>query len=146
MKKLILALVAICSQVAWGDAVVFTSRNMPSTCEYVFTVESDLKVELPQSFKDEEVTYKLQNSWAPFNWTEEETLPLEQTQKGRFVEWTFVSMSIPGKYLYRNVLLTFPQSRIKCQSEFGRQFGEACMRGGRNETPWRTRQLICQPF
>ena len=122
--------------------VRFFSRNMPSSCEYVFTVESDLRLELPLSSSEDEVFYQLQNTWNTSEWT----APASWAIKNHSAQLTIKSMSIPENYLYRNIVIVFPKAKLSCATEFGRIFGESCMHGGRDATPWRARSINCQEF
>jgi hypothetical protein len=122
----------------------FFSRNMPVSCEFVFRVDSDLALVLPANSSEDHVFYQLQNSWVTSKWTNPVEIPLKHTDKGVQAKWSFQSMSIPENYLYRNIKLIFPNSKKTCYAEFGRQFGEACMSGGRDSTPWRERVLSCE--
>lgn len=144
MKALILSMLIAFSMTPSFAQVVFSSRNMPSTCSYVFSVESDLKLELPLDSIEDEILYQLQNSWVPAEWTPVQVLALESSERYKSVEWTFTSMSLPEHHLYRNILITFPKTNIRCLSEFGRQFGEACIPGGRSQTSWKVRKLDCE--
>ena len=153
MKNLTLlffVLVFFYSTATFADEAFFSSRNMPSSCEYVFSVESDLRLELPLDLNEDKIMYQLQNSWAPFEWTAVAILALQDSSVAtggptRFAEWSFQSMSIPKNYLFRIIKIFFPKSNITCIAEFGRQFGEACMPEGRIATPWRTRLFNCEP-
>lgn len=144
MKFLFLSLLFFTSYAYSAKAnVVFSSRNMPQSCELVFMVESDLKISLPLETQETELHYQLQNSWAPFDWSEPLTLSLNKSANDLNATWTFQSMSINEKYLYRKIRIVFPQSKLVCASEFGRQFGEACT-GSRDSTPWKQRSLACE--
>jgi hypothetical protein len=144
MKTLVVSLLFLASQAYSANAdVVFSSRNMPQSCELVFKVESDLKISLPLETQETEISYVLQNSWAPFDWSAPKTLPLKKSANDLNAAWTFQSMSINENYLYRNIRIFFPKSKLVCTSEFGRQFGEACT-GSRESTPWRQRALVCE--
>ena len=147
MKSLLLSLISLMlySNIAFSETV-FSSRNMPMTCDYVFSVESDLRLELPLNSEDETISYQLQNSWKPYNWTPAILLPLKSNSSARFAEWSLQSMSIPLNFLYRKVKITFPKSHLICSAEFGREFGEPCMPEGRSSTPWRARVLNCETF
>ena len=79
----------------------------------------------------------------PSEWTNPVVVPLKLSVKGRVGEWSFQSMSIPANYLYRIIKIILPKSKKICFAEFGRQFGEACMSGGQDSTPWRLRVLSC---
>lgn len=144
MKTILLVAIAVYSTLLFAGEVSLVSRNMPTSCEYVYTVESDLKIEIPLTSPDEVVLYQLQNSWTPSQWTKVKNLELTKGNNSLIGELTFTSMSIPQNYLYRVISLTFPKAKLKCVSEFGREFGEACMPGGRSETPWRIRQVNCE--
>jgi hypothetical protein len=144
MKTMVILVISLFSGLLFAEDVSLFSRNMPMSCEYVFTVESDLRIEIPLTSLDQEVFFELQNSWTPSEWTKSKKLELKAVNSKLVGDLSFVSMSIPQKYLYRIISITFPKAKLKCLSEFGREFGEACMPGGRSETPWRTRQVKCE--
>jgi hypothetical protein len=144
VKTLIVSLLLLVSGAYSANAdVVFSSRNMPQSCSLVFMVESDLKISLPLETQETELSYELQNSWTPFDWSAPKILPLEKSVNDLYAAWSFQSMNINENYLYRNIRIVFPKSKIVCTSEFGRQFGEACT-GSRESTPWRRRVLVCE--
>jgi hypothetical protein len=139
-----IALLIFFPMISFSMEVNLYSRNMPQTCQYVYKVESDLRIIAPLDIVDEELIYQLQNSWKPNGWTSPQALRLKSTRDHLIGELTFQSMSLPGNFLYRIIRITFPKSNKTCVGEFGREFGEACMPGGRNETPWRLRLLNCE--
>ena len=143
MKSMLITIFSLFSIQLFAQDAVFYSRNMPRSCEYVFAVESDLRLELPLNSPDQEVYYQIQNTWEPSQWTETKSLSLKTLTSKLVGELTLTSMSIPGHFLYRIIAFSFPNSQKKCVADFGREFGEACHNEGRDVTPWRLRQLNC---
>lgn len=147
MRRSLLALLMMSFFPTTGFSEFFLySRNMPTSCEYVFNVESDIRIELPSDLDEERIMFSYVNTWAPYLWTSPEELPVAINQSGtkKFSQWSLTSMSLPQNHLYRVVKVFFPKSKILCQGEFGREFGEACMPGGREVTPWRSRVFNCK--
>ena len=129
---------------SFANDIRLFSRNMPYSCDYVTTVESDLRLELPAASDESEVFYELQNSWEPSTWTESAPLVIRNIGPKDVAEITLKTMSIPEHFLYRNIRIHLPERQMICTAEFGREFGEACRRGGRDATPWRERVLTCK--
>lgn len=123
------------------------SRNMPANCQYVYYVESDLMIagessgEAPVAQLEYQLFDHLNRSWsAP------QTSAVVATDPAHWrVDLTFVSMSQNPRVLYREIRFhTIDASGAAgpvWRSEFGRQFGEKCFPGGRDDTPFLKREV-----
>jgi hypothetical protein len=144
LKSSVFTACVLFSSTLIASELTLISRNMPTSCEFVFEVESDIKISMDKTISDQKVFYQFQNSWEPLNWTQEKSASVKSVGDQKELSLTLQSMSIPGKYLYRHIRIRLPESKITCIAEFGREFGEVCMPEGRSGTPWRQRVLACE--
>ena len=143
-NKLLAALVFLFSVSAFAEDALFSvkSRSIMPSCEFVYSVESDIIVEPQVELNDDQVIkISFENSW------EEEPIRelvgfAELNAPGQR-RWTFQSMSTSKSFLYRRMFLQighlnqdleFVSESDEWVSDIGRQFGEACHRS-RSQNP-----------
>ncbi len=127
------------------------SRNMPRTCQFVFEVESDLRLRATGLEAGE---WKMLYSYVDAYDAHERGLePGELELRDGRAEWSLRSFHAPTRFLRRIVEFHFEQrsanGRLAARwprsasqvyrAEFGREFGEPCVSSGRPDTPWRER-------
>jgi hypothetical protein len=156
MRILFYSLFLFASSAFAAPALELWSRNMPKTCEFVFEVESDIRVLFADEELDAQVpltlVYALKNEWTE-EWHLKKAAYFIRTEKGGWVaDFSLQSMSSHERYLYRNIRFEIwagaaLEERLTGMwtAEFGREFGEACQWDGRASTPFRKRNLTLLP-
>lgn len=153
-KRLVSLLTLVLAPLASASVPQLWTRSIMDSCEFVYRVESDIKLELPAGLMeiyDPELLYwdvSFSNSWdreprhsEHFKW-----VPNEQG----VVEITLETMSTSGGYLFRDMFFRVMIKGVDgelvsltpaFQADIGRRFGELCATSRSPAVPFQVREV-----
>lgn len=148
MKKVILAAALLSggSLALAEDSVEVWSRNMPETCEFVYRVESDIRVLFanPDAAPLPQMSYRFRDEYSG-QWSRSGRVPFKLRQDGLWqADLALESFSAHEHRLQRVLQFSVNAGGHKegdWSVEFGRQFGEPCYSAGRLSTPYLRRSV-----
>jgi len=143
------------------------SRNMPANCQYVYRVESDINIKLPENENTPagqgikmlrwKMNYRFVDAYNESNThIDEASLDAEAGTTGPEWHLSLLSFDTTVHRLLRKIIFDFEvldsqgvkMIRLPSEdprqfyiSEFGREFGEHCSAYGREGTPFRPREV-----
>ena len=152
-KWLTLAICSITLSTTGLSNVIVKSRNMPTHCEFVYNVFSEVEIIWPNGKTDALLRHALYDEYTDA-WVEGEDVVLSQISANQAsptsLLLSFESMSTSKHFLFRVIrfqtedLITGELSRTYVAT-FGREFGEKCYYPDRLETPFRERRVDLLP-
>ncbi len=141
----------ILSRNADPSLIKISSRSIMPSCEFIYSVESDVRVRdlsssTPSGGRVLRVSYD--NAWTEE--VEDQNIEFVTEDQDGGWNWTFESMSTSQSFLYRNILLqygfldeddNFYARGPRFMVDVGRRFGEACNRSRSAEAAFIDREV-----